>query len=389
VFSDLEQRRVDLHSQLDNPFNGFSALRFSAGWRDYEHNEIEGDEVGTRFENRWTEARFDLVNDKLLGFKGTMGLHYVNRDFGAFGEEAFVEPTDTDRLGVYLFEQTQANPVGFQFGLRYDGQDTNSSDPEMPDRSFDTWTGSVGVAWEISDAWSLGGTLNRPERAPTPEELYSDGPHLATFAYERGDPTLDSEVATGMELSLRAEYGRFEATLTGFATRFDGFIYPAETGEEIDELEVLQFTQADAEFQGFELHGHIELLHAAKSHLHLGFSYDQVKAELRDTGDPLPRIPPRRGRLALIYISNQWDARLEGWWVDDQDRVAEHETPTPGYEMLDASVAYKIFAGRSVHQLILRGRNLTDEAAYNHSSFIKFQAPLPGRDVSLGYRLLF
>jgi iron complex outermembrane receptor protein len=389
VKAQLEQRRVDLHSQLDDPFGGFSALRFSAGWRDYQHDEIEGDELGTRFENDWTEARLDLVNRKLLGFEGSLGLQYVNRDFSAFGEEAYVQPTDTTRFGAYIFEQTPLDPVRFQFGLRFDNQDTKSSDPMLPDRDFQTWTGSVGVVWQFHESWNLGANLNRPERAPTAEELYSDGPHAATFAYEIGDPNLDSEVGKGFEGILRATYERFEASLSVFANRYDGFIYLAETGEEIEGFEVLQFTQDDAEFKGFELHGHFEILHRAQSHLHLGFSYDQVKAELRDTGDPLPRIPPRRGRLALVYLAERWDARVEGWWVDDQTEVAEHEEPTPGYEMLNASVSYKIFAGTVVHELLLRGRNLTDEAAYNHVSFIKFQAPLPGRDISLVYRLLF
>jgi iron complex outermembrane receptor protein len=389
VKAQLEQRRVDLHSQLDDPFGGFSALRFSAGWRDYQHDEIEGDELGTRFENDWTEARLDLVNRKLLGFEGSLGLQYVNRDFSAFGEEAYVQPTDTTRFGAYIFEQTPLDPVRFQFGLRFDNQDTKSSDPMLPDRDFQTWTGSVGVVWQFHESWNLGANLNRPERAPTAEELYSDGPHAATFAYEIGDPNLDSEVGKGFEGILRATYERFEASLSVFANRYDGFIYLAETGEEIEGFEVLQFTQDDAEFKGFELHGHFEILHRAQSHLHLGFSYDQVKAELRDTGDPLPRIPPRRGRLALVYLAERWDARVEGWWVDDQTEVAEHETPTPGYEMLNASVGYKIFADTVVHELLLRGRNLTDEAAYNHVSFIKFQAPLPGRDISLVYRLLF
>ena len=87
-------------------------------------------------------------------------------------------------------------------------------------------------------------------------------------------------------------------------------------------------------------------------------------------------------------MSEKIDARIEGWWVDEQDRVAEHETRTPGYEMLNASVGYRFFAGRTVHELILRGRNLTDEAAYNHVSFLKLEAPLPGRDIALIYRLL-
>jgi iron complex outermembrane receptor protein len=387
-YADLEQRRVDLHGQLDNPFRGFSAVRFSAGWRDYRHDEIEGGELGTRFENRWTEGRLDFVNRKILGFDGTLGLQYVDRDFGAAGEEAYVLPTATTKLGASLFEQTEVGPVGIQFGLRYDHQDTKSSDPGLPDREFRTWTGSVGAVWDFLENWNLGASLNRPERAPTPEELYSDGPHAATGAYEIGDPWLEPEVGTGIELSLGAEYERFEATLSAFANRYDDFIYLAETGEEIDGLEVLQFSQADTEFTGFEIHGHYEVMHRGSGHLHLGFSYDRVQAEIRGTGEPLPRIPPQRARLALVFLSEKIDARIEGWWVDEQDRVAEHETPTPGYEMLNANFGYRIFTGKTVHELILRGRNLTNEDAYNHVSFIKFAAPLPGRDIALIYRLL-
>ncbi len=308
--------------------------------------------------------------------------------FAAAGEEAFVEPTDTTKLGAYLFQQTAVDPVGFQFGLRFDNQDTRSSDSELPDRDFRTWTASVGVVWDLHEHWNLSASLNRPERAPTPEELYADGPHAATGAFEIGDPDLDTEVGQGVETSLRVEYPRFEATLSAFATRYSNFIFLAETGDEIDGFEVLQFAQADAEFSGFELHGHFELLHTGKSHIHLGFSYDQVNAEFSETGGSLPRIPPNRGRLALIYMDDHIDARIEGWWVADQTEVAENETPTPGYEMLNASVAYRIFAGKTVHELILRGRNLTDSAAYNHVSFIKFARPLPGRDIALIYRLL-
>ncbi len=389
VHSEMEQRRIDLHSQLDDPVGGFSAARFSVGWRDYSHEEVEGEVVGTRFDNRWSEARFDLVNKAVLGFEGTLGLQFVNRDFAASGEEAFVLPTDTDKIGLFLFEEAKVDPVGFQIGLRYDDQKTTIEDPDLPNRKFSTWTASFGAVWEVSPAWSLVASLNRPERAPTPEELYADGPHAATFAYEIGDPNLNPEVGNGLELSVRAEYERFEATLSAFATRYNNFIYLRDTGEDIEGFEVLQFSQADADFRGFELHGHIEVMHTGRVHHHLGFSYDQVRATFRETDEPLPRIPPRRARLTFVAMSDQWDARLEGWWVDDQDRVTEHETPTPGYTMLNASVTYKIFAGAVVHQLLLRGRNLLNADAYNHTSFIKFYAPLPGRDISLVYRLLF
>ena len=389
VHSEMEQRRVDLHGRLDDPFAGFSGLGLSAGWRDYHHEEIEGDTLGTRFENRWNEVRLDAMNKPWGTFTGTLGLHWINRNFGAFGEEAFVEPTETTRIGAYIFQQSSPDPVGVQFGLRFDNQDSQTSDPDLPDRSFDTISASAGLVVEFSEFWGFTVSLNRPERAPTPEELYADGPHAATFAYEIGNPDLVPEVGKGVETTLRAAYDRFETTLSAFATLYDDFIFLADTGEEIDGFEVMQFSQANAQFYGFELHGHAELLHGANSHLHLGFAYDQVRASFRGSGESLPRIPPRRAKLALVYISQRWDARLEGWWVDDQKRVANHEEPTPGYEMLNAFLSYKIFTGRLMHEVLLRGRNLTDEPAYNHVSFITYQAPLPGRDISLMYRFLF
>jgi iron complex outermembrane receptor protein len=389
VHTELEQRRVDVHGRLDAPFAGFEALRLAAGWRDYNHEEIEGEAVGTRFDNRWNELRVDGLHEPVIGLSGSLGLHWIDREFAATGEEAFVQPTDTTRIAAYVFEQSTPNPLGVEVGLRFENQDTRSTDPELPDRDFDTLSGAAGLVLRLSDAWSASANLTRSERAPTAEELYSDGPHAATFSYEIGDPYLSSEVGNGVDLTLRAKSERLEGSLSAFASRYADFIYLRDTGVVQDELSVLQYTQDDAELYGFELHGHVEILHRANSHLHAGLTYDQVRASLRATGEPLPRIPPRSALLALVYLAQRWDARLEGHWVDEQARVADNEEPTPSYTMLDASLGYKIFAGSVMHELLLKGTNLNDEEAYNHVSFIKLQAPLPGRSVALTYRVLF
>ena len=111
VYADLEQRRIDLHGQLDEPFRLFSAVKLSAGWRDYNHREMEGDVVGTRFDNRWAEGRLDFVNEAILGFSGTLGLQVVKRDFAAAGEEAFVEPTDTATPGYEMVNASLVSKI--------------------------------------------------------------------------------------------------------------------------------------------------------------------------------------------------------------------------------------------------------------------------------------
>ncbi|MCP4897207.1 MAG: TonB-dependent receptor [bacterium] len=389
VHTELEQRRVDVHGQLDVEIPGFRGLRLSAGWRDYSHEEFEGHEIGTRFENELSELRLESVMASLSGFEGTLGLHYLDRDFSAFGEEAFVQPTSTRRMAAFVYEEKAAEPIGIQLGARFERQETDTVDPDLPARDFSTWSTAGGVVYKPSQVWQLSLNLSLSERAPTAEELYSNGPHAATRAYEIGDPSLRSEIGSGLDFTFRAETEKVRGWVSLFATRFEAFIYLRPTGDSEDGFDVYQFSQVDADFWGFELHVGHELLHSDHRHLHLEFTYDQVHAELRDSGEALPRMPPRKANLALVYLGDAMNARLEGVWVDEQDRVSDLETSTPGSTIVNASISYRLFRGGLMHQFILRGRNLADEATYNHVSFLKEVAPLPGRDVSLVYRMLF
>jgi iron complex outermembrane receptor protein len=389
VFIDLEQRRVDVHGRWDAPFGGVEAFQVRVGWRDYDHREMEGDDVGTMFENEFTEARVEALLAPIGRFEGTAGLHWIDRDFAASGDEAYVQPTTTRRLAAFVFEELPPEPWGLQLGARWETQDTSTVDPSLPDRDFDAVSLSGGVSRAVGGGWLASLAVSRSERAPTAEELYSDGPHAATRAYEIGDPDLDTELGTGLELTLRSSSARFEASASLFWTRFDDFVYLADTGMVEDGFDVRMFTQADAEFAGFELHGDLEVVHRGSHHVHIEATLDQVEAELVDTGDYLPRIPPRRALLALYYFGETWNARVEGRWVDAQDRVADFEEPTPDYWMLNASVGFHVLAGGVDHHILLRGTNLTDEAAYNHVSYLKEVAPLPGRNVSLSYRAIF
>jgi iron complex outermembrane recepter protein len=147
--------------------------------------------------------------------------------------------------------------------------------------------------------------------------------------------------------------------------------------------------QHDAKFRGAEAQVHIELLHSDPNHLELELSGDTVRAERRDTGAPLPRIPASRFGGGLRYQGTSLSGSLFVRRTQSQDRFAEFETATAAYTMVDASVGYRLISGRWVHDILLSGTNLGDELAKNHVSFLKDVAPLPGRDVRLTYRLSF
>ncbi|HUF78334.1 MAG TPA: TonB-dependent receptor [Thermoanaerobaculia bacterium] len=384
----LDQRRVDLAGELLRDTGPLRGLKLRLGYADYEHVELEGAEVGTRFENRAIEGRLELVQRQRGRLSGTVGLQGSTADFAAFGEEAFVPPSTTDLLALFAYEELDLDPFRLQFGGRWETQEV-STETDLPDRSFDAFSASVGGIWSFHPSHGLAVTLSRSERIPTANELYADGPHAATRAFEIGDSGLGKEESLGLDLSLRRHEGRVTGSVTGFYNRFDDFIFERFTGSEEDGLPVIQFVQRDAEFWGAEVEAQVDLYRSAASHLVLELIGDTVRAELRDTGEPLPRIPPLRLGAGLDYHRGPWRLFGEVRWVDEQDRLAENETLTDSHTLVNAAASYRWLLGDAVVDLFLRGRNLTDEEARLHTSFLKDEVPLPGRDVSLGVGLHF
>jgi iron complex outermembrane receptor protein len=386
---DLKQRRYDLRGGFTRPFGPFRGANVRFGVTDYEHVELEGEEIGTRFTNDGWEGRFELLQNRTGSLSGSVGLQILSRDFEAIGAEAFVPPTQTDSRAVFAFEEVERGPWRLQFGARYERQDVTATTAGVNDRSFNGLSGSFGLIYGPGEDYSLGISVARSTKLPNAEELFSNGPHIATNAFEIGDPNLDAETSLGLDLTLRKTGGPLKGEITLFGNRFDSYIFEQATDEEEDGLPVFRYVQRDAEFYGAELSGVAALFHDEPNHVDLEIGADFVRAELRDTGEPLPRIPPRRYRLGLHYQGDKLQGRIEGIRAEKQDRVSELELPTAGYTLLNASVGYTFFTSRAVYDVLLRGTNLTDEEARNHVSFLKDLVPLPGRDVSLSLRVSF
>jgi iron complex outermembrane recepter protein len=387
---DLEQQRWDLRGGVTRPFGIFRGANLRFGTTEYEHRELEGEEIGTRFFNDSWEGRIELPQRTFGLLTGSVGFQALSRDFEAIGEEAFVPPTRTDSWAVFTFQEIVQGPWRLQLGGRFETQDVTAKGEDAADRSFDGLSGSAGLVWQPEGhGYSIGLSLARSTKLPNAEELFSNGPHLATNAFEIGDPDLEPETSLGLDLAFRKTDGPFTGEINLFINRFDDFIFESFTGEEEDGLTVFRYIQRDAELRGAEISGVYELFHDEPYHVDVEFGADYVRAELRETGDPLPRIPPLRYRLGFHYRGEKIQGLLEGERVEEQDRVASFERPTEEYTLLNATVSYRFFADDMVYDVLLRGRNLTDQEARNHVSFLKDLVPLPGRDVSLAVRLMF
>jgi len=383
---DMQQRRVDLRAEALPIAGVFQRIEVRMAGTDYEHHEYEAHYPGTTYVNDYFETRLELFQRQRGRNRGSLGLQYTDRDVAAYGAEAFIPPTQSEGWALFTSQEIEAGAVRWQFGTRFEQGDRIPA--TSPGTSHDGLSASVGLVWNADSAWTLGLSAATSSRLPTAGELYSYGAHVATRSYDIGDPNLDVETGTGIDVSLRKTQGRLTGELTLFRQDFSDFIYQAFTGEEEAGFAVLRYSQADAVTDGAELRARLELLERNDHRLHLKLIADTVNADL-DAGGNLPRIPPMSFGAGLHYHGHHWRAGVEGRWIDDQNDVAELETPTEGYTLVNAHVGRRFVFGNQVLDLLLRGRNLTDEEARLHTSFLKNFTPLPGRDVTLSTRFWF
>ncbi|HEY0625595.1 MAG TPA: TonB-dependent receptor [Allosphingosinicella sp.] len=387
VSIDLNQVRADLRGELNFAGGAFEKVRGRFGYADYEHTEFEGDEVGTVFTTEGFEGRVELVQREREGWRGASGVQYFTRDFAAVGAEAFLPPNETSQLGLFTLQEFNVGQVNLEAAARYERTEVGS-DTVGVDRKFNTFSAAFGASYDIAPGVKLGANVSRAERAPSAEELFSDGPHIATQAFEIGDPTLNTEKGWGGEIFARADAGPFELSASLFATKFDDFIYEAATGEEEDELPVFQYFQRDATYWGFEASASARLFEAGGFRFVADGVADYVRGTIEDAG-PVPRIPPLRLLGGIEAQSDRLDLRGEVEWVDEQDRVASFETPTEGFTLVNASAAWRPWGKRNPTSIVLSANNIFDVDARRHASFTKGYVPLAGRDIRLSARVSF
>ncbi len=383
----LKQWRVDVRGEVELGDGFFDKLRIRGGFADYQHIEFEGDEIGTRFTNRGIEARAELTQADRNGWRGASGLQYVSRDFDAVGAEAFVPPNLSEQLAIFTLQEWTLGALGLEAAARYEATRVEANTLGIS-RSFNAVSAALGARYDFGERSSFGVSFSRAVRAPSPEELFSDGPHIATAAYELGDPTFSKERSWGAEANFKLRGDAFSFALTGYANWFDGFIFADDTGLEEDELPLFVYRQRDARVWGFEAEASARLAQFGGFNLNADAVADLTRAKIK-SGDHVPRIPPLRLLGGLELQGERLDLRGEVEWTDDQNRVAAFETPTEGFTMVNASVAWRPLADKDRLTLMLTANNIFDVNARRHASYTKDFVPLAGRDIRVTARVSF
>ena len=389
-----------------------SSYRATLGIRRYEHDELEADEVNTHFDNDTEEAELMVSHRPFGRLSGTVGGWFLNRAFNAVGAEALAPPIDQRGGALFLYEELTWPHVTFQFGGRLDRTNFTPDSSVLPERDFTEFSGSVGLLFRpaaANDNFVVALSVARAARNPALEELYFFGPHPGNFAFEIGNPSLSSERALGFDVSVRGRGDRVRGEVTFFTNSINDFIFRNPISEEefeereeefderfgvddeggshahSDEFPFVEFVGADSRLYGVEAHADVTVAENVIAEL----TFDLVRGTLRDSDDPLPRIPPYRFIPGIRY---QRDALQVGGSVaitGDQNRVFGAETPTEGAAVLRLFGSYSFVAGGVTNTITARLENVTDKLYRNHLNLLKDVLPEMGRNFKVVYTVGF
>ncbi len=392
---DVAQDRVDARVEFALGEGLFDKLRFRYAFGEYRHFELEEDgAVGTAFFDQGMEGRLELTQTRRGAWSGAVGGQFFIRDFDVEGEEAFLPKSTTSQLGLFTVQQFDLDRVKVEAGARYEHSAVRAQPgPDEAqffsgERRFDVVSGSLGASYDLGGGWRLGANLSRTARAPAAEELFANGPHAGTQAFEIGDPDFKSEKSLGGEAILRRAGADWSLEASAYYTRFSDFIYEDRTGAEIDGLPVFQFRQTDARYYGFEIQGEATLARIGETRIVADALADYVHARIVGVG-AAPRIPPLRLLGGLGVKSQLFDLRGEVERVTSQDRISQFETPTKGFTLVNLEANLRPWGDDRPLSLALSANNLFDVDARRHASVLKDFAPLAGRDLRVSARLEF
>jgi len=427
--AEMQQDRLQLLSEVNFKQNFIKQLATKFAYTDYQHQEIEGGQVGTTFTNKSIEMKADLYHQEYQGWQGAWTLHFKDSDFKAIGEEAFTPPSSTTSFAIAWLEEKHFDNVLLQLGARIervsieategslnvpvDDHAHNLGSISLDKQGLTPFSASTGLVWNYQAGYNIGMSIALSQRSPSAAELFSFGPHIGTNTFEVGamyelaqegdeihvelsSQAPELETSYSIDLTWRKFEGDFGFVVSAFYNHVNDYYYQQDTGlffdgehddHELEEdehnegLPILIYQQDDVDMYGAEA----ELFYQITSPLKASIFGDYIKAQLSDGGN-LPRTPPMRIGGLLQYQGNSYDGELSVNRYFEQNDIAPIETVTDGYTMIDMNMNYYLDGFANDLVIYAKANNLTDEVAKVHSSFLKDIAPLPGRNFSVGIR---
>jgi len=399
---DLKSERYEVRTELEQPFAGFDKLRAHASFTDYEHDELEENEVISNFKSKGYDGRLELVHIPVAGWEGVIGTQYSQQKINlaatehdhhedgdeddeehhVHGSSVVMPDTKTEKYSLFALEHKQLGDVHVELGARVDHQKVQV-ESEQKNYSGTGVSASAAANWEFAPNYKLSIVGSHQQRLPLAQELYANGLHFATNTYEVGNPDLDKESSNNLELGFEYEGAKLDYHAHIYHNWFDDYIYGATTARN-GNLRGVEYTQDKARFYGAEA----EATYALNDTYKLGVFGDYVRGKIE--GENAPRIPAGRlGTKVEADFADGWSGMAEYYHVFNQDKTASYEDETQGYNMVNVGLSYaNTIADKNAYRVYFKANNLLDDQVYSHSSFLS-NIPQVGRNFTVGVQYDF
>ena len=418
----MKSERVALEGERRNLGGFIQSVKGQLSHTDYSHTEFDGPDVGTVFKNKGTDLRLEARHASTAGFTGLIGLQSDNNNFAAAGTEAFAPYSKTTQNGVFAYEEYATSWGKLSVGGRLDSvkvQSLGSPDTARfspASRDFKPKSFALGGLWNSAPNWQLTSNFAYTERAPKDYELFAQGPHIATRAWENGDVTLAKEKSTSLDVGTHWKSAGHMFTANAYVHQFKNYIGLTSTGEAygqalgnrnpadangdgIDDndadnaiLPEFAYQAVRARFVGLEASGNIRLVEGAST-LDLALRGDLVRAKDLTNSRDLPRIAPARIGATLNWAAGPLGTSLGFDRSAAQSRVSPGDRTTDAYTRWSAALTYRQNTEPARLLWYARLDNLTNQLAYSATSVLTTtafaKAPLPGRSVKVGLQAAF
>lgn len=423
----MRSNRYALESEVRVDAGPLHNVKLRASHTDYRHTEFESGKPGTTFKNSGNEVRIEARQTRMGRLEGMVGLQAEATRFSAVGEEAFAPRSSSSSVAFFAHEALAMDWGKLTFGARTEKASVESFGSaniarfETGQRDFAPHSAALGLEFNVAPEWQLTSNVAATQRAPKDYELFANGPHLATAAWETGDSRLGLEKSTGFDVGTRWKRGPHQFSVSAYESRFSNYIGLVRSGRALtaegeetiasdaDGLPEYRYQGVRAHFYGLEASGTLRLwgesgvlsavskTAGADSVLDLLLRGDLVHASNQDTGEPLPRIAPMRLGASLAYAQGPWRLQLGFDHSAAQNRVPEGDRATDAYTLWNAALTWRTTAqfGSSHSNLLWYARvdNLTNHLAYSATSILTTtafpNAPLPGRSLKVGLQATF
>ncbi|WP_323740789.1 TonB-dependent receptor [Caenimonas koreensis] len=397
----MKSNRYALEGEWRNPVALVKSVKAQFSRSDYSHTEFEGATPGTQFRNSGGDYRVEVKHAKLGPLEGVVGLQGERTRFAADGTEAFAPYSRTRSDALFVYEEWAAGWGKSTFGARAESVRVESLGNPLvarfvpAARSFAPLSAAAGLAVNVAPQWQATANLAFSERAPKDYELFADGPHVATGAYEVGNAALGKERSVNLDVGVQWKRDHDTFHLSAFESRFANFVSLQASGTRVvgaDTLPEFTYTPVRARFRGFEASGNVRLLQSPAT-LDLELRADSVRAINLDTNEPLPRIAPWRAGATLAWARGDWGVRVGFDHFATQSRVPTGDLPTSAYTLWTTSVTWKMQRDNWNALWYARIDNAANTLAYSATSILTQTAPgkspLPGRNLKVGVQLNF